>query len=240
MNEPSDRVPELMIVMPVYNEQASVMKVVTEWFLELESRGVDFVFLIINDGSTDNTPGILTSLAGRFGSRIEVITHSNRGHGQSCLCGYRIARERCIPYVFQIDSDGQCDPRYFFTFWQLRANYDVIYGRRTRRNDGWRRAFATWVLKITLLILFRVKCADSNVPYRLIRTGALNDVIDRIPSSFFLANVALAFLMRKDPGVREFSIPITFLERYGGEPVIGLQRFGSKAVELIAQLNDLK
>ena len=38
---------ELMIVMPVYNEQASVRKVVMEWFQEVETWTERFVFLAI-------------------------------------------------------------------------------------------------------------------------------------------------------------------------------------------------
>jgi dolichol-phosphate mannosyltransferase len=119
--------PELMIVMPVYNEQASVQKVVHEWFNELENWTENFVFLAINDGSTDGTLRILEHLREQLGARFEILSRENRGHGQSCLQGYRIACEREIPWVLQIDSDGQCDPQYFFRFWRDRKKFDVIY-----------------------------------------------------------------------------------------------------------------
>ena len=41
----STTLPELLIVLPVYNEQASVRKVVIEWFQEVENWTEDFVFL---------------------------------------------------------------------------------------------------------------------------------------------------------------------------------------------------
>src|SRR6218665_1259369 len=109
--------PELLVVLPVFNEQACVRKVISEWFLEIEGWTEDFVFLVINDGSTDGTSRILESLRPKFGPRLEIVERSNHGHGQSCLFGYRVAAERQIPFVFQIDSDGQCDPQYFFRFW---------------------------------------------------------------------------------------------------------------------------
>jgi dolichol-phosphate mannosyltransferase len=231
--------PELLVVMPVYNEQASVRKVVLEWFQEIENWTERFLFLAINDGSTDGTEKILTRLRGQLGQRFEVINRENRGHGQTCLQGYRIAVERKIPHVFQIDSDGQCDPQYFFRFWRDREHFDVIYGKRRHREDGWRRTLASFVLKLTLLLFGRVYCVDANAPYRLMRTDILQDKLSKIPPGFFLANVALAILLKRDAAIRHGSVAIGFRERYGGEPLVRIGRFGEKAFELVAQLKRL-
>lgn len=230
--------PELMIVMPVFNEQASVQKVVLEWFQEIENWTEDFVFLAINDGSTDGTLRILERLREQLGPRLEILSRENRGHGQTCLQGYRIACQRSIPWVLQIDSDGQCDPQYFFRFWRDREKFDVIYGFRTRRDDGWRRVMASWVLRAVLLTTAGVWCADANVPYRLMRTGKLTAEIERIPPHFQLANVALAVCLRRARWHHAY-VPIRFRERYGGEPSVRLGKFGSKALELISQLRSL-
>ncbi len=120
--------PEILIVIPAYNEQASIRKVVREWFDEIENWTENFCFLVINDGSTDSTCEILTRLQNQLGSRLKVLQQNNQGHGRSCIEGYGIACQESIPYVLQIDSDGQCDPQYFFRLWRLRENYDVIYG----------------------------------------------------------------------------------------------------------------
>ena len=114
------KVTELLVVVPVYNEEASICRVATEWFREVENRVENFTFLVINDGSTDGTLKLLEELRKRFGRRFEILDRPNRGHGQSCIKGYRIAAEREVPYVFQIDSDGQWDPRYFSEFWRKR------------------------------------------------------------------------------------------------------------------------
>ncbi len=229
--------PELLIVMPVFNEQASVRKVVLEWFQELENWTENFVFLAINDGSTDGTGQILSRLREQLGPRFEILDQRNRGHGQSCLRGYRIAAERGVPYVFQIDSDGQCDPQYFFRFWRQREKFDVIYGRRTRREDGLRRVFASVVVQLFLLTLFQVRCVDANVPYRLMRTAAIAPFLPRVQREFSLANIGLAVLLRKNKRtVRHGAVPIHFRERYGGEPAVSFGKFGMKAGELYRQL----
>lgn len=225
--------------MPVYNEQTAVGKVVREWFPALEAQTADFTFLALNDGSMDRTLAALQTLRAQLGPRLEILDRPNRGHGQSCLQGYRIALERGVPYVFQIDSDGQCDPRFFAAFWARRERYDVLYGRRTRRDDGWTRVVVSAVERTFLLVLFRVNCVDANVPYRLMRVVALVPFLDRIPATFRLGNIALAVLLRKDSTIRQGDVPIHFRARDGGEPMVRLGGFVPKALELYRQLRAL-
>ena len=229
-------VPDLLVVLPVFNEQASVRKVVMEWFQEIENWTEHFCFLVIDDGSRDDSLLVLKRLKDQLGDRLEIITRENRGHGQSCLEGYRAACDRGIEWVLQLDSDGQCDPQYFFRFWRLRQSVDVIYGVRTRRDDGWRRILASKVLQLVLWGATGVWCVDANVPYRLMRTAILPDKLKKIPADFFLVNVGLAVLLRKDRQISQASIPIRFRERYGGEPSVRLSQFWGKARELVRQL----
>jgi dolichol-phosphate mannosyltransferase len=230
---------ELLVVMPVFNEQASVRKVVNEWFSEIQNWTESFRFLAIDDGSTDRSLEILLNLRTALGDRFIVRSQPNSGHGQTCLRGYREACEQAIPYVFQIDSDGQCDPQYFFRLWRLKDKADVVYGHRKTRQDGFKRVAASYLLRFTLLATAGVFCVDANVPYRFMRTEKLRPVLDRIPISFGLANIALAVLLRKDPAWRHAYVPIVFRERYGGEPSVPLGRFGEKATELNKQLRAL-
>ena len=224
-------VPDLVVVMPVYNEQASVRKVVSEWFQEIENWTENFVFVAIDDGSKDGTLSILQRLAEKLGPRLVIRSRENRGHGQTCLEGYRMAREMGAEYAFQIDSDGQCDPQYFFRFWRDREKYDVIYGVRTSRDDGFQRLLVSMVLRAFILVAFGVFCRDANVPYRLLRTARIIATVDSIPPSVFLANAALAVLLAKDRDCRHGYVPIRFRERYGGEPSVKAVVFASKAIE---------
>lgn len=235
-----DGTPEILLVMPVYNEQASVRKVVTEWFQEVSDWTENFVFLAIDDGSKDGSLKILNRLREQLGPRFEVVSHTNRGHGQTCLAGYRVAIERGIPWIFQLDSDGQCDPQFFFRLWRMREKHDVIYGVRTRRDDGFRRILASFVLRYFLFAVTGAMCRDANVPYRLMRTDVVAKHIHRIGPDFFLANVALSVLLRKDHSVRTGYVQIHFRERYGGEPTVKLSNFGGKAFELRRQLKAIQ
>lgn len=231
--------PELAIVIPVYNEQDSIRKVISEWITEIEKWCQNFVILAIDDGSRDNSLAILHQLQTQYGQRLVVITRPNRGHGQTCLEGYNLAGELGARFVFQIDSDWQCDPKYFPAFWQARNQVLVISGVRTSREDGWKRIIVTKTLRLMLLLAFRVDCPDANVPYRFMRTEIIQAVIRQIPSDFHLANVALSVLLRKDKSVTHVFIPIGFRERYGGEPSVKMQLFGRKAIELYRDIQTM-
>ncbi|MEY2564434.1 MAG: hypothetical protein QOH88_2627 [Verrucomicrobiota bacterium] len=231
----TEATPELLVVTPVYNEEASVGRVVREWFQGLEESTQRFVFLVIDDGSTDGTLQLLHQLREELGERLEILSRPNRGHGQTCLQGYRIAVERGIPYVFQIDSDGQCPPQYFVKLWRKRYQSDVIYGRRIRRDDGFRRTLASHLVRLLLLLRFGTNCVDPNVPYRLMRTAAIAPVLGRVPSDFSLANIALAVLLRRARNISHAAVPIHFWERYGGEPSVPFEKFGTEALRLYRQ-----
>ena len=240
MTLPSKSQRELLVVMPVFNEEAAVEKVVGEWLAELKQRTNDFVLLAINDGSTDGSARVLDKLQSEANGKLQVLHQENHGHGQTCLKGYRHAIEHGFAYVMQIDSDWQCDPRFFCDVWSQRGEFDVIYGQRIGRDDGWRRSLASFVLKIVVWLRTGALCTDPNVPYRLMRAKILPPVLARIPSNFFLANVALAVLLRRDKSLRHGCVPIHFRDRFGGQPVVPMGQFFYRARQLIQQLGQLK
>ena len=230
---------ELLVVLPVFNEEGSASSVLDEWAAELDRSGADYRILLIDDGSTDATPEILSGWKRDHPStRLEIMRHTNRGHGQSCLEGYRIACDRQIPWVFQIDSDGQCDPAFFAAVWAARHGHDMVYGYRAKREDGFMRVLASMLVKTVVRAATGVECIDANVPYRLMRTENLRPLVDSIPAHFDLANIALAVQIRR-AGWREASVPIVFRQRSGGEPSVPVSRFARKAFELFRRLRAL-
>ena len=228
---------ELLVVMPIFNEEGCVWAVLEEWTRELDSSGIDYGMLLLDDGSTDRTPALLQEwLKEQTSGRIEVITRANRGHGQTCLEGYRRACIQGVPWVFQIDSDGQCDPSFFSDVWEKRHGHEVVYGYRARRRDGWKRVLASSLVRKVVKISTGADCIDANVPYRMMSTAKLLPLVETIPPDFDLANIALAVQIQR-AGWQETSVPIVFRPRAGGEPSVPLTRFAGKAVELFSQLS---
>jgi glycosyltransferase involved in cell wall biosynthesis len=188
---------KLVLVMPVYNEEKSIEIVINEWYEILEScLSGEFTILVIDDGSTDKTSKILNIISDRLNN---VIYHKkiNSGHGESCLVGYREAVKLNPEWILQIDSDYQCDPIYFEKFWSLRKSSSVIMGKRTKRLDGFYRLILTKLISVWLLAFTGKFCPDPNVPYRLIRSKILSQIIECMPSTHLLNSLLSYKIMDK-------------------------------------------
>jgi dolichol-phosphate mannosyltransferase len=121
---------ELAIVMPVYNERGCIAAVLSAWRDMLCACGIDFVMVIIDDGSRDQTGRILDDFA--RDERVRVIHQANAGHGPAVLRGYCEA-VTLADWVFQCDSDDEMRPESFPGLWGLRGEADAVFGCRQHR-----------------------------------------------------------------------------------------------------------
>jgi glycosyltransferase involved in cell wall biosynthesis len=205
--------PELWTVAPVYNEEKNLQAFVEEWLSVFrEVTGGNFTFCLLNDGSTDGSLAILNKLASR-NPELRVIDKTNSGHGPTCLLGYGLAIRSGAQWIFQIDSDGQCDPQQFRSFWESRGDGPAHYGCRKAREDGWIRRLISKFLSLVILIVSFRWVKDANVPYRLMSREALGDALLRIPPNFRLSNALLTIIQNDYPGIRWHDIP--FRKRSG-------------------------
>jgi dolichol-phosphate mannosyltransferase len=222
------------LVVPVYNEQDAIVSVLLEWRDEFKKHSGNFLILVINDGSTDGT---LEKLAALNWPELQILSHANRGHGQSCLVGYVEANRKGATYTFQIDSDGQCDPTSFAKVWAERRNAPAVYGRRVTRDDGWSRVLISRLLRWNLKFARQTKLNDANVPFRLYHSQLAAETAQKIPASFDLANIAMALLMEPRGFVE---VPIHFRDRSGGHPTVRWWGFARKAAQLHRDLKTLR
>ena len=231
---------ELAVVMPAYNEEATIEGVVNQWVRELQRLKIDFVLLAINDGSTDRTGAMLQRLADTYPGVVQPVEKRNGGYGQALRTGYFLAAERGLVWTLQIDSDGQCDPRFFRAFWNGREEADAIFGLRRTRDDGFSRTLISAGCRMATRVVCGVDLKDANVPYRLIRTRVLPEALSRIPDTFDMQNVALTLALKRNPSLRWKYVPIHFRKRLGGEGHFGFKRMASMGVELLVDLPQVK
>jgi len=204
----------LFIIIPAFNEQENIRKTVEEWHGAVEKTGKSSRLVIIDDGSKDDTYKILMDMKERF-QQLIAITKQNSGHGATVLYGYRYALENGVDYVFQTDSDGQTSSDDFYGFWEQRKSFEVIIGKRNKRQDGLSRVFVSKTLKFVLFCIFKISVSDANSPFRLMKAETLKKYIDKIPANFNLANVLLSVYFVKYKERIKF-IPISFKKRQGG------------------------
>jgi len=221
------------IIMPVYNEEASLSHVVDSWLPVFKEVLPNFVFCIINDGSKDSSIDIMNDYASKH-PEIRVIDKDNTGHGQSCIYGYQLALENGADWVFQMDSDGQCNPKYFKSVVDATEGRKLVYGFRKTRDDGWKRFFISRIVSTFIWAATGVWVRDANIPYRFMHADTLKGIVDRVPKDFHLANVLISTYQQKHFGIHW--VNIHFDDRFGGEPSVKLFKFAKHGVDMFKQL----
>lgn len=100
--------PRLSVIIPMYNEGENVRSTVSAVLAELEPSGISFEVLCVDDGSVDDTPGIIQALADGD-RRIRAAGHPvNLGRGAALRAGYAAAEGE---YIVAIDADLSYHPR---------------------------------------------------------------------------------------------------------------------------------
>ncbi len=85
------------VLIPTYNNGGTLKKVIEE-----VRKYTDNV-MVVNDGATDNTSEILSTIDG-----IEILAYSpNQGKGTALRRGFELAYSKGYQYAITIDSDGQ-------------------------------------------------------------------------------------------------------------------------------------
>ncbi len=139
---PANLLPELSVVVPVFNEQDNVPVLAARVAGVLDGLVESYELLFIDDGSSDGTLGAIRALAARD-PRVRAIAFSrNFGKEVAIAAGLDHALGRA---VVLIDADLQHPPELIATFVaRWREGFDMVYGQRTARDtDGrLRRAFS--------------------------------------------------------------------------------------------------
>jgi glycosyltransferase involved in cell wall biosynthesis len=156
VREPAPGVaPALSIALPAYNEASTLEAIVREAIVEARAFGDAFEVLIVDDGSTDDTPEVAARLADEF-EEVRVhrhaVNHGFAGAMRSCVAQSR------GEYVFMAPSDGQGPLRDMRLFWALREHYDLIFSSRLERSDSPRRRASSglWYLFLRFLFAYQI------------------------------------------------------------------------------------
>lgn len=118
---------KLTILIPVFNEQATIEKVIKKINKVKLPNKLEKEIIVINDGSTDQTKNILE----RF-KNIILLTHkTNQGKGQSIITG--LAKMSGDILIIQ-DGDLEYNPNYYPKLLKpiLENKTDIVYGTRLK------------------------------------------------------------------------------------------------------------
>ncbi|MFH1730421.1 MAG: glycosyltransferase family 2 protein [Planctomycetota bacterium] len=142
MTQPID----LSVVIPAYEEAATIGECVCELERELHKLNEPYEILVVDDGSTDGTFAKLTELRGEVVQLRALRFAHHRGQTAALDAGFRHARGTV---VVTMDADMQNDPADIPKLLEALRHCDVACGVRVERRDGFvKRAssrVANWV-----------------------------------------------------------------------------------------------
>ncbi|MDX2153323.1 MAG: glycosyltransferase family 2 protein [Bryobacteraceae bacterium] len=163
----------LSVFFPAYNDAPSLPGLLARTFEALEAVAEDYEVIVVNDGSHDNTAGVLRELEQRYTPHLRVVTHDvNRGYGGALRSGFAAATRE---WVFYTDGDGQYDVGELPKLLE-RAGPAVglVNGYKLERNDPWHRIVIGHLYNRFARFLFRIRLRDIDCDFRLIRRELLD------------------------------------------------------------------
>jgi len=181
--------PSLSVVIPAYNEEASIEQCVTTLETVLQGITTDFEVIVVDDGSQDRTAAILEELS-RTRPHLVAIHHGrNRGLGAGLRSGFAQCHKSL---TFYSDADLPFDFAELvraIRVMQLKSA-DVVAGfRHDRTNEGLRRILYSFAYNWLIRILFGLKIRDVNFSFKLLRTDRLHAMDLRSEGSFIDAEM---------------------------------------------------
>ncbi len=130
----SDNAPQISIVIPVYNEAASLSELYKRLTTTMETLGQSYEVILVDDGSTDGSFDILREQ--RSNDKRWRVARLSRNFGQTpaIYAGFSLARGA---YVFMMDADLQMYPEDIPLLYEaLEQGHDMVSGWRTERRDN--------------------------------------------------------------------------------------------------------
>jgi glycosyltransferase involved in cell wall biosynthesis len=200
---------KLSILMPVYNEVASLQRAVKQ-VLEVDYP-CEVELVIVDDGSTDGTRELYAQLSGD--PRASVHLHEvNQGKGAAIRTAARLAAG---DYVIPMDADLEYAPAEIATLLApvLRGEAEVVYGTRTfSSHNAYSYLYVLGNRGVTTAanILFNCYISDLETCFKLMPRALYLD-LDIRENGFGMEAEITGKLLRR--GVRPFELPISYKAR---------------------------
>ena len=207
----------ISVVIPLHNEQETLAELYRRTRTTLETLGEPWELVLVNDGSTDETPSLVESL-----NAVDphvVVIHLRRNYGQTgaLMAGFDHARGEII---VAMDGDLQHDPEEIPNFLsKIHEGYDLVSGWRTSRSDAFlTRTLPSRIANWLMAKVSGVQLHDFGTTYKAYRREVLADLhlygeLHRFVPALSAWN-----------GARIAEIPIKDMGRNGGKSHYGLSR----------------
>jgi glycosyltransferase involved in cell wall biosynthesis len=220
--------PRVSFIVPAYNEAATIGDVLER----VEALDLDKQVVVVDDGSTDDTPRLLDEWQRRNG--IVVVRQENRGKGAAIRAAIPLLDGDIA--VIQ-DADMEYDPAEVPALIAPieRGAADVVFGSRLRGGRP-QRAYLFWhlvgnrVLSLLTNVLFNTTLSDMETGYKAFRTDVLRS-LDLREDDFAIEPEITAKVCKRN--LRVYELPISYYGRSYAEGKKITWRDGVKAIVVL-------
>lgn len=201
----------LSILIPVYNEETTIERVLDAAASAPLPLGVARELVVVDDGSNDATAGILDGLRDRFDFRL-VRLDRNSGKGSAIRAGIPHTRGS---WILIQDGDLEYDPSCYASLVEplQEGRAEVVYGSRflgTIERMGWQYRLVNRLLCLAANTLYGTRLTDEATAYKAFDADLLRSLPLRCRRFEFCPEVT-GMLARR--GVEIHEVPVRYLGR---------------------------
>jgi glycosyltransferase involved in cell wall biosynthesis len=217
----------LSVVLPAYNEEASIQQIISAITNVLSGWINDFEIIVVNDGSKDHTEEIVKWLC-QQNPYVRLINHKiNQGYGAALITGFESASKELI---FFMDADGQFDIRDLARFFPLIEDYDAVLGYRNPRCDSWLRSLNAWGWKQLIRLVLGIHVRDIDCAFKLFRAEFFQT--HRLETRGAMINAEILYKFSR-AGYTYTEVSVRHLPRQGGKAT------GAKPAVILRALREM-
>lgn len=204
----------LSLVIPAYDEEASILDAVHEALAALEGLVSRYEVLVVDDGSRDSTAERVEREFGCLDS-VRLLRHArNIGYGAALRTGFSAARFEFVAFT---DADRQFHLDDLGALLAALEGHAVVCGYRLNRQDHWLRLMYSKIYNYLVRDLLGLSVRDCDCALKIFRRSELRGL--QLRSKGFLINAeVLARLKRR--GASSVEVGVRHRPRLAGESTV--------------------
>ncbi|MGM5631541.1 glycosyltransferase family 2 protein [Apibacter raozihei] len=199
---------ELTIIIPVYNEEDNLERVVKEMQAYINNANKKTKILFVNDGSKDNSLGAIKTICSQDSNFTYISFDRNYGLSPAIKAGFDYAD---TPWVGYIDADLQTAPSDFNILLEYAGEYQLVTGVRAQRKDSFVKNLSSKIANGIRRAFTHDGMDDTGCPLKIIRT----DFAKKIPMFKGLHRFLPAMILLQGGKVKQ--VPVQHFERIAGK-----------------------
>lgn len=217
---------QLSLVIPVFNEEASLKPLFEEIDAVLTKEGYQAEIIFVDDGSNDGSWQIIAELAQRDARVRGIRFRRNFGKAAALNAGFSAARGQ---RVITLDADLQDNPAEIPRFLaKIDEGVDVVSGWKKVRHDPWHKVYPSRVFNWMVSRMTGVRLHDHNCGMKCYRGEVLGEVFLYGELHRFIPVLAAA------RGFRVDELVIQHRPREHGKSKYGITRFIKGFLDLLS------